>query len=97
MSMATRIAAQRGHILAALRMEYPSATADQTLLAVMQKELAYDLTILDVRQHLEFLSGLELVSLAKKHRDPWIVTLTSKALQLLEGVIPEIPGIVIAR
>lgn len=97
MSMATRIAAQRGQLLEMLRMEYPSPAADKTLLAVMQNELGHDLTVLDIRQHLEFLAGLELVSLAKKHRDPWIVTLTSKALQLLEGVIPEIPGIVIAR
>jgi hypothetical protein len=97
MSMATRIAAQRGQLLEMLRMEYPAPAADKTLLAVMQNELRHDLTILDVRQHLEFLSGLELVTIVKKLRDPWIVTLTSKSLQLLEGVIPEIPGIVIAR
>jgi len=89
----------RGRIISLLKTEHPNPISVDALLSALQFSGDPTLTEFDLRSHLAYLSGdgkgyLRLESPRPKFQ---LVTLTSRGIDLLDGVIENDPGVYIVR
>ena len=92
-----RTGTKRAMIIDALYTEYPNEMSDIAVQTMMQG-MGYDVVKLEVRSHLQYLSGpgKEYIVLKKQSRELWLAQLTPRGKDLKAGAIQD-PGVRFAR
>ena len=89
----------RGKLLALLRKTYPEGIDEKTIVSILYQYHRTD----DIMTSLEYLTGKQYVE-RKEHSHPYLefeklqwYKLTPRGVDLLEGNIPDDPGVLVQR
>lgn len=89
----------RGFILNILNLQYPSPASDR-LISLTLNDSRLDGSLPQIRRHLQYLEDGQYITTEEAHElgiQRTMATITKKGIDLLEGNIPDDPGVMVIR
>ena len=83
----------RRQILRLLLIAGPDMGSNEKMIVIALQSMGFPVLTHEVRRHLDYLEGLNLITVIDRDRSVWAATITPAGTDVLEGAVKPPPGV----